>query len=202
AAAPGRSVLASLIRVIATVTATFAFGVNLQRWTATPRLYGWNWDVAVGADFGTIPRNFETAVSHFPHVTEVSAMTIGRLTIAGHAIPAIGLDPQRGTVAPRIDAGRLPATTDEIVLGAKTLRAIHAHVGDTVTATIDRNDVRLRIVGRTTFPAFGNERGAETGLGTGALGTTARFPAVDPAGAGGRYNYLLLRFAPGTKAQG
>jgi len=58
------------------------------------------------------------------------------------------------------------------------------------------------VVGRTTFPAFGNERGAETGLGTGALGTTARFPVVDSAGVGGRYNYLLIRFAPGTTARG
>jgi putative ABC transport system permease protein len=142
------------------------------------------------------------AVSHFPHVTEVSAMTLGRLTIAGHAIPAIGLDTLRGTVAPRIDAGRLPTTTDEIVLGAKTLRAIHAHLDDTVAATINGKDVRLRIVGRTTFPAFGNERGAETGLGTGALGTSARFPTVDPTQPDGRYNYLLVRFAPGTQARG
>ena len=201
-ATPVRSVLASLTLVVATVTATFAFGVNLQRWTATPRLYGWNWDAAVGSNFGAIPPQFVPAISHFPHVTEVSAMTLGRLTIAGHAIPAIGLDALRGTVAPRIDAGRLPATTDEIVLGAKTLRAIHAHVGDTVTARIGEKDVRLRIVGRTTFPAFGNEGGAETGLGTGALGTTARFPAVDPTQPDGRYNYLLVRFAPGTEARG
>ena len=59
----------------------------------------------------------------------------------------------------------------------------------------------MHIVGRTTFPAFGNERGAETGLGTGALGTTARFPAVDPTNPSGRYNYLLVRFAPGTAAR-
>jgi putative ABC transport system permease protein len=56
----------------------------------------------------------------------------------------------------------------------------------------------LLVVGRTTFPAFGNERGAETGLGTGALGTTARFPAFDPTNPDGRYNYLLMRFDPGT----
>jgi ABC-type antimicrobial peptide transport system permease subunit len=201
-ATPVRSVLASLVLVIATVTATFAFGVNLQRWTATPKLYGWNWDAAAGVNFGTIPRDFETGIAHFPNVTEVSALTIGRLTIAGHNIPAIGLDSLRGNVAPRIDAGRLPTTTGEIVLGAKTLRAIHAHVGDTVTATIKGKVVRLHIVGRTTFPAFGNERGAETGLGTGALGTTARFPAVDPANPSGRYNYLLVRFARGTAARG
>ena len=68
-ATPVRSVLASLtLLVVATVTATFAFGVNLQRWTTTPRLYGWNWDAAAGSSFGTIPPEFEQAVEHFPHV--------------------------------------------------------------------------------------------------------------------------------------
>ena len=47
-ATPVRSVLASLTIVIAAATATFAFGVNLERVTTTPRLYGWNWDAAVG----------------------------------------------------------------------------------------------------------------------------------------------------------
>ena len=75
-------------------------------------------------------------------------------------------------------------------------------MGDTVTATIAGKAARLHVVGRTTFPAFGSERGAETGLGTGALGTVARFPAVDPTNPDGRYNFLLVRFAPGAVARG
>jgi hypothetical protein len=200
-ATPVRSVLASLILVVATVTATFAFGANLQRWTATPHLYGWNWDAAAGVNFGTIPPEFADGIAHFPHVREVSALTIGRLTIAGASIPAIGIDPLRGAVIPRIDAGRLPRTKAEIVLGARTMRAAHARIGDRVTATIAGKPTRLLVVGRTTFPAFGNERGAETGLGTGALGVTARFPAFDPTNPDGRYNYLLMRFDPGTATQ-
>jgi ABC-type lipoprotein release transport system permease subunit len=201
-ATPVRSVLVSLTLVIATVTAVLSFGVNLQRWTSTPHLYGWNWDAAVGTNFGTIPPEFERLLEHFPRVEQVSAMTLGRLTIAEKNIPAVGIDPLRGDIAPRVDRGRLPQTEDEIVLGAKTMRAVHAHVGDTVTATISGKDARLQVVGSTTFPAFGNERGAETGLGTGALGTTARFPTVDPTNPDGRYNYFLLRFAPGTTVSG
>ena len=56
----------------------------------------------------------------------------------------------------------------------------------------------MLVVGRTTFAAFGNERGGETGLGTGALGTVARFPTIDPSTPGGRYNYMLMRSPPGT----
>ena len=199
-ATPVRSVAASLALIIATVTATFAFGVNLQRWTSTPRLYGWNWDVALGSNFGTIPRQLEQTIARFPNVVEASALTVGQVTIAGHAIPAIGIDPVRGHLTPQIDAGRLPTNTREIVLGAKTLRAIHGHIGDTVDATVGTVHTRLRVVGRTTFPAFGNERGGESGLGTGALGTTARFPTRDPSTPGGRFNYMLLRFVSGKTA--
>jgi hypothetical protein len=201
-ATPVRSVLASLILVIATVTATFAFGVNLQRWTTTPGLYGWNWDVAAGSSFGTIPRKFEQAVEGFPHVEAVSGMTIGQVKTGGVAIPAIGITPLRGEVAPRMDAGRLPNAIHEIALGARTMRAIHKHVGDVISASVGPTRTKLTIVGRTTFAAFGNERGGESGLGTGALGTASRFPVNDPSTPGGRYNYLLLRFAPGTARTG
>ena len=200
-ATPVRSVLASLALVVATVTATFAFGVNLQHWTSTPRLYGWNWDAAVGSGFGSIPPEFEQAVAHFDHVVEAGALNLGELTIAGRTIPAIGMSPIRGTVAPRVDRGRLPRNTREIVLGERTMRALHTRVGATVSATIGEVHAKLLVVGRTTFPAFGNGRGGESGLGTGALGTASRFPVIDQSTPGGRYNYMVLRFAPGTAAK-
>ena len=40
----------------------------------------------------------------------------------------------------------------------------------------------------------------DTGLGTGALGVTSLFPVTDD-GSGGKFNYILLRFAPGTRAE-
>jgi hypothetical protein len=199
-ATPVRSVLASLVLVVATVTATFAFGANLQRWTTTPHLYGWNWDAAIGSGFGSIPREAEQTLAKFPNVVEAGALNVGELRIAGLTVPAIGIDPIRGTVAPRVEAGRLPRNTTEIALGARTMRALHTHIGDTVAATIGATPASLRVVGRTTFPAFGNGRGGETGLGTGALGTASRFPVNGESDQGGRYNYMLLRFAPGTAA--
>src|SRR5206468_3580793 len=49
-----------------------------------------------------------------------------------------------------------------------------------------------------TFPAFGDERFGLSGLGTGALGVAALFPSYDPSSPDGRFNYILLRFSPGT----
>jgi len=196
-ATPVRSALASLTVVVAAVTATVAFGVNLQRWTTTPRLYGWNWDAAVGSNFGTVPRAFEGPLEHFQNVSAASGMTIGELTVDNHEVPAIGVDPA-GAVRPSIDEGRLPQNTGEIVLGAKTMRDLHAHIGTEIRGTASARPVTLTVVGRATFPAFGDERFGSSGLGTGALGVTALFPYHDPTSPDGRFNYILLRFNRGT----
>jgi hypothetical protein len=198
-ATPVRSVLASLTLVIAAATATFAFGVNLQRVTTTPRLYGWNWDAAVGTAFGSIPQDAVDPVVHFANVRQAGAVTIGRITIGGRTISGFGLDPLRGSVGPDLAEGRLPQARDEIVLGARTMRRAHAHVGGDVDAKVNGARVRLHVVGEAPFASFGGVKFSDAGLGTGALGTTSLFPVTDD-GSGGKFNYILLRFAPGTRA--
>ena len=197
-ATPVRSVLTSLTIVVAAVTATFAFGANLQRWTDTPSLYGWNWDAAIGSNFGGIPPEFEQPVAHYDNVVQAGGLTVGKLTVGRHSIAAIGVIPVRGSVTPVIDAGRLPHNAGEVVLGAKTMRRLHAHIGSVISGAVADVRVHLTVVGRTTFPAFGDERFGGTGLGTGALGTTGLFRMHNADAPGEHFNYMLLRFAPGT----
>ncbi|MDQ1479824.1 MAG: putative transport system permease protein [Actinomycetota bacterium] len=197
-ATPVRSVLTSLTLVVAAVTATFAFGANLERWTTTPVLYGWNWDAAIGSNFGGIPPQFEQPLAHYDNAVAAGGLTIGKLTVGRHSIPAIGISPVRGSVAPVINAGRLPGNSHEIVLGVKTMRALHTRIGSSITGTVADAPVRLTVVGRTTFPSFGNERGGGTGLGLGALGTTGLFKFRQSLQPGGHFNYMLLRFKAGT----
>jgi hypothetical protein len=194
-ATPVRSVLTSLTLVVAAVTATFAFGANLQRWTETPRLYGWNWDASIGSNFGGVPGEFEQPLAHFRGVTQAGGLNIGKLTVGRETIPAIGVHPLRGSVAPAINKGRMPRNAHEVVLGAKTMRALHARIGSTITGTVDAERVRLEVVGTTTFPEFGDERFGSTRLGTGALGTTSLFKFREDI-PGSHFNYVLLRFAP------
>ena len=200
-ATPVRSVLTSLTLVVAAVTATYAFGANLQRWTETPRLYGWNWDAAIGSTFGGIPGKFEQPLAHYDNVVEVGGLTIDKLTVGRLSISAIGVGRVSALIAPTIDEGRLPRSAHEVVLGAKTMRSLHTHIGGVITGTVDDTRVRLTVVGRTTFPAFGNERFGGTGLGSGALGTTSLFTFRKQDEPTGHFNYLLMRFAPGTAAR-
>jgi hypothetical protein len=47
--------MVSIALAAALLTATVGFHSSLDRLVHTPRLYGWDWDVAVGSGFGTIP---------------------------------------------------------------------------------------------------------------------------------------------------
>jgi putative ABC transport system permease protein len=190
-ATPVRSVLVSLTLVVAAVTGVVAFDVNLHRLTNTPRLYGWNWDAAVGSSFGTVPSDAIPQLTRDDRLAGAAGLTLGELRIGRMAVPAIGVQPLSGHLTPRIEEGRLPRTTDEIALGTKTLRRAHAHIGDTISATVNGQVRRLRVVATATFPAFGLSRFSEAGLGTGALGAADVFPQPDPAG---KYNYVLLRY--------
>jgi hypothetical protein len=200
-ATPVASVIASVALIVTTVTGTVAFGANLDRLVTTKRLYGWNWDAAVGTSFGAIPKAAESRVLHAPGVRAMAGLTLGQLTIGKRVVPAVGIDSLVGMVAPTLDSGRLPAQPEEIALGAKTMRTVHAHLGDEIVATIEGHRHRLHVVGTATFPAFGTASFTEAGLGTGAIGAAALFPQHDSQ-SDGTYNYFLLRYhAPGPTAK-
>lgn len=201
-ATPVAGVVASLALIVTTVTATAAFGANLDRLVTTKSLYGWNWDAAVGTPFGTLPTDQQDVVLKAPGVTAMAGLAVGKMTIGKDVVPAVGIDPIHGNVEPTLNAGRLPRLRDEIALGAKTMRNAHVHLGDLIKARIADHPVQLRVVGVATIPAFGNAAFSQAGLGMGAIGRGSLFPPPDPH-APGKYNYLLLDYggAPATKAQ-
>ena len=130
-ATPVAGVIASLALIITTVTATAAFGSNLDRFVTTKSLYGWNWDGAVGTPFQTLPADQVDLVAKSSGLRAMSGLAIGRMTIGKEVVPAVGIDPIRGKVVATVNRGRLPVRGDEIALGAKTMRNIHAHISTT-----------------------------------------------------------------------
>jgi hypothetical protein len=101
-----------------------------------------------------------------------------------HAVPGLAMTPVKGTLLPTMLRGRAPAAADEIALGADTLAAIGADLGDVVgvralladgARLTQGNRVPLRIVGVATFPAV-NQIGTDMArLGVGALVTIDAF---------------------------
>jgi len=212
-AVPVRSALAGSVIAVAALTAAAAFGTSLVALISTPHDYGQNWDAQLDAEFGGVPGPLGARViAAEPAVTGYASGNYGQLLIDGQVVPAIGLDQPAGGGYLTMLAGSPPGAPDEIALGAQTLRAIHAHVGDTISVTAEQVAAgipavhrEMRVTGVTVLPAFGRGTFTPTGLGTGAVTTASVLSVLLVPDAttlcrtkATCYNFFLLRYRPGT----
>ena len=58
-------------------------------------------------------------------------------TINGQAIPIVGVKQEVGHLGPPVLDGRFVQSADEIALGSRTLRQLHAHVGRVLICCLD-----------------------------------------------------------------
>jgi len=202
-AVPVRSALAGTALAIAAVAAAFTFGTNLVRLVHTPKLYGQEFDVIADTQFGQLPpKGTSDFLAAHPGVRSWTYGDYVGLTIDGKSETAIGLESGRGPALwPRVIQGRSPATSDELVVGTKTLDALGKKVGDRVSvAPAGESDARpMRIVGRATFPFFGQGGFGTLGLGDGvAMQDPAppegNCPPQQPCG----FNFVMVKVAPGA----
>src|SRR5207248_9785882 len=109
-AVPVRTALLGIVVAVAAITASITFGTNLDRLVSTPSEFGRTWDAAFDTGFGRLP---VSGIEHtFDADSEVRAYAggvYGSVTIEGHPVPAVGLDPLRGSVFPPIIPVRAPA---------------------------------------------------------------------------------------------
>jgi putative ABC transport system permease protein len=213
-AVPVRSALTGSVIAVAALAAAAVFGASLVGLVSTPHDYGQNWVQEVDFNFGTASPTQSTEMAHaLTALDGYAAGNYGQLTIDGTIVPAIGLDQVRGDGYLTLLAGRAPAAPDEIAVGAQTLHAIGAHLGQTVTVTVNQDITggpgpahQMRVVGVAVLPAFSRGSFAPTGLGTGAVLTASVLSAGTREGTSGSpcrpgglcYNFFLLRYKPGT----
>jgi hypothetical protein len=201
ASVPVRSALAGTALSVLTVAAALTFGANLLHLVHSPPLYGQRWDAAIDVQFPSPPMITRAdATRRLGHLPGIAGWTFGHhgtVKIGGHVTPAIGLTAGKGPLlSPTLLQGRPPRTDGEIVLGTSTLRQIGRHVGQSVMVTVDRRQLRARIVGRAVFPNFGQGGFTPTDLGQGAE-TTA--PVLQTKAAPPGFEFVLLSFAPGPR---
>jgi ABC-type antimicrobial peptide transport system permease subunit len=215
-AVPVRTALAGSVIAVAALAAAAVFGTSLVALVSTPHDYGQNWDTQLDLEFGGAPGTFGAQVIAAERaVTGYASGNYGQFVIDGQVVPAIGLDQPAGGGYLTMLAGRAPAGPGEIALGAQTLRAIHARVGQTILVTVeqlatDLPSVRrdMRITGVAVLPAFGRGTFTPTGLGTGAVTTASLLSVLSVPAAttlchntkSTCYNFFLLRYRPGTDA--
>jgi ABC-type lipoprotein release transport system permease subunit len=190
-AVPVRTAIVGAGVAAATVAAILGFSASLDRLFDKPALYGWNWDAQVG---GTFAGDFSEAASRLASDRAIGGIALGAVTrvqVDGVRVDALGTERSKGKVSPTVVEGRAARSADEILLGTRTLRQIHRHVGDTVLVTAGDVHREMRVVGRGVLSEFA---GAAR-LGEGAAMTFDGLRAFVPESI---KNLMLLRYAPGA----
>jgi ABC-type lipoprotein release transport system permease subunit len=195
----GSTMVASMVGVLG-LAAALVFTASLGSLLATPRHYGTDWDALVSdiAYGGTLepavhaisadPAVARWTGSYGPVSLDINGVQAGAMTAGPGPDGILAAVPLTGSV---------PSTAGEIVVGQRTLHALHARIGDTVTVSavpLDK-DVKMRITGTAVFPAFGDT----TQLGTGAELSVAGLDALAPSGTQlPPYTTVLVKFKPGV----
>ncbi|MCU1429403.1 MAG: transporter permease, partial [Actinomycetia bacterium] len=169
--APGVPIWTTVVGAALTVAllvGTWSFTASLRQLINTPHLYGWNWDLRVGApalpDIGGV---IVPALQKNADVSGLSAGTVTQALVHQQRIDLLTVQPIEGVVTPTFVAGRPPANSKEIALGARTMRSWNVKLDDRVTVRIGDASQPFRVVGRAVFPEFGDAGQ----LGTGAYVT-------------------------------
>jgi FtsX-like permease family len=201
-ALPVRSTIASALVGVAALTAALVFSASLGHLLASPRLYGVTWDADVSSlTNGVLDAAARSAASD-PSVTAWAVGDSGApLYVAGIRADAMAMPPGHGgALQPVPILGHLPHRPDQVVLGERTLAAIHSRLGATTEVSLEGEPPRrFRIVGAAVFPTLSDV----LGLGQGAELTIEGLYSLLPRGVPAPPpNTLLIRFRPGADSRG
>jgi hypothetical protein len=152
-AVPVRATLVAAILAVGVGAAALTFAASLQRLLDTPHLYGQTWDFEMGGGGPAIDPATVRRVSRDPAFSDVGVGAVEPVEIGGQTVGARAMDDVKGSSAPTVLDGRAPRGQGEVLLGTKTLAALHLRIGDRVAVRSGRRAVRLRIVGRGVLPS-------------------------------------------------
>jgi hypothetical protein len=197
-AVPVRSAIFGATLSIAALTASLVFATSLGHLLATPGLSGFTWDA-----FVAVEGQHQQAAAAFRADPKLAGYTRGGFTnvrIGSVELIALTLDGS-GPARPVITEGAAPAADDEIALGASTMRATRAAIGQTVDVVLDQAEghpmpVHMRVVGTVIVPP---NPFLATRLGEGAAITVSGYLRIDPSATEQSGSLpFLVRFAPGV----
>lgn len=160
-AVPVRTTISASAVALLALTAALVVGASLDRLSTTPRLYGWDWDVAaVSPAFNDEPSDPEAgpsaraALRALPGIAAASfGPEGGTILVDGRPVEPYGLELD-AAVHPPILEGRAPRTTGELLVARKTLRDLGRRIGDEVPVGFQGSDIEapFRVVGVTVLP--------------------------------------------------
>jgi ABC-type lipoprotein release transport system permease subunit len=185
-AVPVSSALVGAVLAVAALCGAAVFGSSLEQLTATPAQYGQGFDAWFSTDAtASLTHNEQllTALER-PGIKAILAGVSGAVTVNGKLVDALAGQAIRGPYVMTVTTGSAPASSDQVLLGTKTMQQLHTHIGSTVQVNFPSSGAgpgesrRFRVVGTTVLPPDFNPRG---GLGTGAIFPLAALTGKDCA---------------------
>jgi len=175
ASVPVGTALFGTVIAVTALCATAVFGASLSHLTATPALYGQDYQITFSANQGN-PTKQLAEVERDHAVTGIMVGTRDEVSIDGVSVSSVAGKAVRGPLLISTVDGRAPSSDGEISLGDTTLHQVGAHLGSIVHVTFQKptggtSTASFRVVGTASFPSdFGLG-----GLGTGAAFTLAGY---------------------------
>ena len=169
-AVPVRSTIAASVLGVAVLTGALVFSSSLSHLLHTPKLYGTNWDayatsnqgagVPVAPALPVLERDFRVA-------SIAEGYTGAPMIVDGQRVDGMAIATVKGdSLLPLATEGRQPVGDREVMLGIRTMQALHVHIGDRVTATLSGVPASKRfvVVGAGVFPSLSDSMGLGKGM--------------------------------------
>jgi ABC-type lipoprotein release transport system permease subunit len=190
------TLLGVTLSVLAFVTAA-SLGTSFSHLVETPRLSGWG-NIQLGSGNPFVEDMADAVLPAISSDRSISAYAVGNIAHsvqigsgAGVKTFVLAMDERKGSVHVTVAEGKWPTSSDEIALGAKSLRASGAHLGGTVRVRGEGPAIPMRVVGRVVLPEgeFG------PGLGEGAA---MSFEALKRFIPEAQANFFVMRVTAGA----
>jgi len=179
-----RAAMIACVAGVAGVVCALAYGSGLRMLEDSPSAWGAPYDAVGFTDAETLLADDDVAA--------VAAVQFRLpIEINGRPAPGFAFESLRGEIEPTIVRGRAPESSEEIALGADTLKTSGASLGDVVRVGGANGEFEMRVVGVTAVPIVddGNEM---------ADGAVVAPEAVELLGERGEtFNNLAVRVADG-----
>jgi hypothetical protein len=192
------AVVAGLAVAVAAAVASVSLVASLKHVTAEPQRYGAPWHAVVTSALGSGSSRYVVDRLAALDGIESAAGIVGHDgAIGDHTLYVYALVPVPGLpegIEPAVVRGRAPTSSAEVALGAKSLAAAHASLGDTVELTYLERTRRLTVVGEVLV--YDNW---EPVPGVGAVVDHRLIDELDPTPS---FSDYAVRFEPGNRDAG
>jgi FtsX-like permease family len=196
-AVPVWSALLGVTLSIVAFTTAFGIEASFNHLVDRPRLYGWG-SIQLGTGNPFVDNMADAVLPALASEPSISAYAAGNLRQFVRIGPGGGIrtsvwamDELKGSVHVTVAQGRWPTGADEIALGAKTLYAAGARLGERVEVRGQGVALSMRVVGRVVLPEGGFGPGLAEGASMSFHALQRLIPDVQP-------NFFVMRVKHGV----